>query len=166
MGGFNHKPNVDAVWWFVQEIWPTVKKALPGVNFIVIGSNPPEEVLQLARPDILVKGFVNEATLQENYSRCRITVIPLRYGAGVKGKTVEAMNHGIPLVTTGYGTEGMPGDVSFLHPRDNAADFANGIINLYADERRLAELSKLETDYIKANFSQAVAEKIIREALG
>jgi O-antigen biosynthesis protein len=165
VGGFNHKPNKDAVLWFIEEIWPSVKEEIPEIQFIIIGSNPPEEILNIGDDKIIIKGYVNDATLTEVYSQCRITVIPLRYGAGVKGKTVEAMHLGLPIVTTSFGIEGMPGDLSFLRPHNTAEDFARQLIELYKSDEELLELSKLEIEYIYANFSKTVAEKIMREIL-
>jgi hypothetical protein len=93
-----------------------------------------------------------------------MAVIPLRYGAGVKGKTVEAMRYGIPLVTTSFGVEGLPGDFSFLEVSDNSKAFAGNLISLYRNEDRLCELSKKSVEYIKTNFSEKVAERVLMKA--
>ncbi|MEO5562759.1 MAG: glycosyltransferase, partial [Chitinophagaceae bacterium] len=153
IGGFTHTPNVDAVLWFVREVWPLVKQKIADARFIVAGSNAPAEIIALAASDIDIVGFVSEAALQKLYGEIKMVVIPLRYGAGVKGKTVEALCNGIPLVSTEFGTEGLPGDTSFLVPMKNAVDFANEVTRLYnASNDELSLLSKKEVDYIHDHF--------------
>ena len=81
------------------------------VNFYIVGSKVTEEIKALEQPGngIVVKGFVSEEELSELYRTCRLVVVPLRYGAGVKGKVVEAIYNGAPIVTTSVGSEGIPG---------------------------------------------------------
>ena len=166
VGGFGHSPNVDAVEWFSRDIWPTVLKEIPAAKFIVVGSNPPDNIKNLQSDTIEIKGFVSETELQSIYTNARIAVIPIRFGAGVKGKTVEAMYHGLPIVSTSFGIEGMPGEyLSFLHPKNEAAAFADELIRLYTDENALRKLSSAETGYINLNFSQQTAAEKMRNML-
>jgi GT2 family glycosyltransferase/ubiquinone/menaquinone biosynthesis C-methylase UbiE/Txe/YoeB family toxin of Txe-Axe toxin-antitoxin module len=166
VGGFSHLPNVDGVLWFVKEVWPLIKLQIPGIRFIIAGSNPSAEIQQLAAdPDIIVKGFVTDNELERLYLTCKLAIIPLRYGAGVKGKTVEAMYYGIPLITTSFGVEGLPGDYSFLKAVNGAEEFAREILDLYSDEERLKEQSKRSIIYMQNTFSTEVATKIICEIL-
>ncbi len=153
VGGFTHLPNVDAVLWFTREVWPLIKQNMPGVKFRIAGSNAPAEIKALASDDIDILGFVTDEALQKLYSEIKLVVIPLRYGAGVKGKTVEAMYHGIPLVTTDFGLEGLPGVRSFFDPKNSSADFANEVNRLYnAPDAELARLSNKEVQYIHDHF--------------
>lgn len=153
VGGFTHLPNVDAVMWFVREVWPQVKLKISGGKFIIVGSNVTPEIAALATDDIWVAGFVSETDLQELYKKIKLVVVPLRYGAGVKGKTVEAMYSGIPLVATSFGLEGLPGEDLFLTPKDSPADFTNEILKLYnASNHELVDLSKKEIEYIHNHF--------------
>jgi GT2 family glycosyltransferase/2-polyprenyl-3-methyl-5-hydroxy-6-metoxy-1,4-benzoquinol methylase len=153
IGGFTHVPNVDAVIWFVKEVWPLVKQEVKGARFIIAGSNPPAEVTSLAASDIDVLGYVSDEALTKLYAGIKLVVIPLRYGAGVKGKTVEAMYNGVPIVSTSFGTEGLPGNVSFLAPKDNPADFANEVTRLYvATDEELVTFSQNEVKYIYEHF--------------
>ena len=153
VGGFIHAPNVDAVLWFTREIWPLAKEKIGNARFIIAGSNSPTEINALATDSINVLGFVSEETLTDLYSKIKLAVIPLRYGAGVKGKTVEAMFHGIPMVTTDSGAEGLPGQYSFLIPKNNPVDFANEVTRLYnASDEELSALSKKEVQYIRDHF--------------
>jgi O-antigen biosynthesis protein len=167
VGGFGHLPNVDAVEWFCKEVWPIVQSKIPGAKFIIAGSNPPDSIINLKSDSILVKGFVSEQELNELYNSVKIAVIPLRYGAGVKGKTVEAMYNGLPIVSTSFGIEGMPGEyTSFLKAYDNKLAFASEIISLYTDEKALQKASLLETDYINTYFTQQAAATQIKRLLG
>jgi glycosyltransferase involved in cell wall biosynthesis len=101
VGGFRHEPNIDAVVYFCEEILPRVKNVIPEARFTIVGSYPPVEVKNLNNEYITVTGHVSSTTpyLQESY----VSVAPLRYGAGMKGKIGEAMAHGLPVVTTTKG---------------------------------------------------------------
>ena len=165
VGGFSHPPNVDGVLWFVREVWPAVREQLPGVVFNIAGSDPPPEVRALASDDVKVLGFVTDERLQELYSHSRLAVIPLRYGGGVKGKTVEAMAHGVPIAATDFGFEGIPGIDEIIVPMQVKAPLAEGIVALYNDFETLAEISMKQRAFvsnhfnlekIRASFAQAV----------
>ena len=86
VGGFLHPPNVDAVRYFVNEVWPLVRQRELDrpCRFIIAGSNTPPEIQELARPDVIVKGFVTN--LEDLFDTALISIAPLRYGAGLKGK--------------------------------------------------------------------------------
>jgi len=110
-----------------------------------------------------VKGPVSDEELSNIYSSIKMVAIPLRYGGGVKGKTVEAMYHALPLVSTSFGIEGLPGIENILQPHDSVEDFANEICELYQSEDRLADLSRKEVDYAKKHFSKEVVQTLISE---
>lgn len=164
VGGFAHPPNADAVMWFAKEIFPVIREKLD-VNFYVVGSRVTEEIKALEQPGsgIIVRGFVSEEELSELYRNCRIVVVPLRYGAGVKGKVVEAIYNGAPIVTTSVGSEGIPGVEDVLLVEDKPEDFAGAVAELYTDEKRLCELCARTQEYIKDHFSVDAAWEVIRE---
>ena len=164
VGGFAHPPNADAVLWFAKEVFPMIREKLD-VNFYVVGSRVTDEIKALEQPGskIIVKGFVSEEELSELYRSCRIVIVPLRYGAGVKGKVVEAIYNGAPIVTTSVGSEGIPGVEDVLLVEDKPEDFAGAVVKLYGDEKRLAQLSQKTQEYIKAHFSVDAAWEVIRE---
>jgi len=165
VGGFNHAPNVDAVLWFCSEIWPKVLKVLPEANFYIVGSNAPKIIAELKSDSIKYLGYQTDEQLLSLYKNVKLTVIPLRYGAGVKGKTIEAMQMGVPIVTTNIGVEGM-GDVNnIINAKDDAEGFAEEIINLYINNLMLSEKSKKEADYINTHFSQSVAMNTMKKLL-
>src|SRR5262249_26897265 len=107
IGGFRHQPNIDAVQFLVTEIWPRVRGALPSVRLIVIGGDAPESTRRLDDPanGVIIRGWVKDLT--ETLRTCRLTVAPLRFGAGVKGKIVTSLAHGVPCVATPVAAEGM-----------------------------------------------------------
>jgi GT2 family glycosyltransferase/SAM-dependent methyltransferase/glycosyltransferase involved in cell wall biosynthesis len=146
VGSFLHPPNVDAMLWCCEEIWPIIKKELPEVKLIVAGANPPEELLNKHCADINVRGWVEN--LQELHDKCRVFFAPLRYGAGVKGKIGESLASGLPVVTTPIGVEGLGlTDGQDVLIGENAADLAKQVIELYTNEslwNRLSEEGQLK----------------------
>jgi polysaccharide pyruvyl transferase CsaB len=105
IGGFLHKPNEDAVVFFVEEILPLIRKILPDVTFVCVGSDPSERILALASDGITVTGYVPDVS--PIFENSRVFVSPLRYGAGMKGKIGQSMGYGLPVVTTTIGAEGI-----------------------------------------------------------
>ncbi|HQT92385.1 MAG TPA: glycosyltransferase, partial [Candidatus Kryptobacter bacterium] len=105
VGNFNHTPNIDAVRFFVTEVLPEVHKSLPEVVLDIVGNDPTNLTGPLASDRIRPIGYVQD--LSKYYEKCRLVVAPLRYGAGLKGKIVEALSYGVPVVTTSIGVEGM-----------------------------------------------------------
>ena len=165
VGGFAHPPNADAVLWFAEEIFPLIRRALPEANFYIVGSKVTEEIQALEKPGngIVVKGFVTEEELAELYSTCRMVVVPLRYGAGVKGKVVEAIYNGAPIVTTSTGAEGIPSGETVLEIEDEAAAFAAKTISLYQDPERLAQMCRRTQEYIREYYSLDGAWNVIKD---
>jgi glycosyltransferase involved in cell wall biosynthesis len=175
VGGFSHPPNVDGVLWFVREVWPAVQAQLPAAVFRIVGSDPPPEIMALGSDRVEVLGFATDERLEELYATSRLAVIPLRYGAGVKGKTVEAMAHGVPVVSTEWGVEGMPGVNDILDPDQQGGALAEGILKLYDDEARLQEISRRQRAYvadhfniekIRATFGQVITPARARQRAG
>ena len=167
IGGFTHQPNIDAVLWFIREVWPLITRKVADVKFIIVGSNAPKEVTELAGDNVIVKGFVTDEQLDRLYSEVKLVVVPLRYGAGVKGKTVEAMHRGLPLVATTFGVEGLPGNPSFITAQDTEKGFADETCRLYnlSDEELMA-LSKKEISYIHDHFHFDVVKQEMLDVLG
>ncbi len=133
VGGYQHVPNVDAVLYFASEVMPLLRRRLPGVRFHVIGSKAPPEVTSLAGDDIIIEGFVPE--LQPLLDRMRISVAPLRYGAGIKGKVGNSMAMGLPVVASSIAVEGMQlRDRHDVLIADGPEALADAICELYADK--------------------------------
>jgi len=161
IGGFGHKPNVDAVKWLAEEVMPILEKRLPNVVINILGSNPPEEIKKLDGKYLKIRGFVTDEELENYYRTCRIAIVPLRYGAGIKGKVVEAMRYGMPVVTTSVGAEGLAGAGKILAVSDSPAEFANKIASLYNNSKALRQHSRKSVQYIQENFSPDNAKTVI-----
>uniref|UniRef100_UPI003751EF63 glycosyltransferase n=1 Tax=Undibacterium sp. TaxID=1914977 RepID=UPI003751EF63 len=133
IGGYQHTPNVDAVVYFATEIMPLLRTRLPGVCFFAVGSKPPIEIQNLASNDILITGFIEELT--PLLDKMRVSVAPLRYGAGIKGKIGTAMAAGVPVVATTIAAEGMSLiDGENIIVADGPQKFADAVVKLYHDE--------------------------------
>jgi GT2 family glycosyltransferase/2-polyprenyl-3-methyl-5-hydroxy-6-metoxy-1,4-benzoquinol methylase len=162
VGGFGHKPNVDAVLWFADNIFPELVKRIPGLKVYIIGSNPPDEIKSRANASFIVTGFVTDDELENYYKQSRIVVVPLRFGAGVKGKVVEAMYHQCPIITTSVGAEGLNEIGSFVEIADTVSEFIERTIALYNNESRLEQLSSGSGEYVKKYFSKESVLQIIQ----
>jgi len=164
VGGFRHPPNVDAIKWYVADVLPHVRRLLPGIVTTVVGSNMPQEIEALSEDGLLIKGFV--ADTAPLLDTARVSIAPLRYGAGVKGKINEAMNHGIPVVATTCAVEGMQLTTgSEVLVADSAIDFAEAIARVYHDETLWKSLSIAGLKNVHEHFSADAARPAIRMAL-
>ncbi len=166
VAGFNHTPNVDGLCWFVDEVLPLVVEVFPDIKLNVVGANPPKAVMDAASKHVIIHGYLSDEELALQYSQTRIVAVPLRYGAGVKGKVLEALQHGVPLVTTPIGAEGLPDADVVFNVKETAADFANEIIELERGcEERLSKLNRY-SDYLNQHFSKTRASEILRRDFG
>jgi len=164
VGGFSHYPNVDGVLWFVEEVFPLILEKRPDIHFHIIGSKPPEEIISLDKhPNIHVVGYVTDDELRNYYELSRIAVVPLRFGAGVKGKVVEALYQQIPIVTTSVGAEGLKEAERYMIVADEARQFAIEVLSLYDDEERLQLLSEGGRRYCSKYFSREAAKKALEK---
>ncbi len=132
VGGFSHDPNIDAVLYFCREILPLIRKNKPDVHVMIVGSNPPDEIVRLGSDSVTVTGYVPTTTTYLH--RSCVSVAPLRYGAGMKGKIGEAMAHGVPVVTTPVGAQGMGlTDRKNVMISDSPQHFAAAVVELLND---------------------------------
>ena len=172
IGNFRHEPNWDAVLWLKQSIWPLIRKQLPKAQMHVYGAYPPPKATQLhnVQQGFLIKGWTTDA--QQVMSQARVCLAPLRFGAGLKGKLVEAMLCGTPSVTTSIGSEGMGSVPSDNHSDltldwpgklvgfnvDNqdevAALIAQHAITLYQDENLWQHSQLMGYQWLTAHFNQ------------
>jgi len=106
IGGFNHQPNVDAVLYFIEDIFPGVRSLIPDFKLHIVGSNPPDEILSKSDiPGVIIHGFVKN--IDELFDSVKMSVAPLRYGAGIKGKIGTSFCYGLPCVASPIAAEGM-----------------------------------------------------------
>ena len=157
VGGYRHPPNVDAALFYCREVAPILRERLPGVTTYLIGSNAPATITRLAGDGIEVVGYVAE--IEEWIDKCRLSVSPLRYGAGVKGKINHSMSRGLPVVATTPSVEGMhlaAGEEILV--ADDPAAFADAIVRLYTDEALWARLSAAGLANVRRHFSPEAAQ--------
>lgn len=162
VGGFGHPPNLDAVLWFAEEIFPLVLAEEPQMVWHIVGAAPPEAVRSLAGEHIQVHGYISEEALNLLYRQVRLVVAPLRYGAGVKGKVVECLYHQCPLLTTVAGVEGLPDDGYEFAVARTDRTMAEQLLVLYRDTGRLARMMKESSGYINRHFTKDRAFDVVR----
>jgi glycosyltransferase involved in cell wall biosynthesis len=156
VGNYRHPPNVDAAKWLAREIRPLLEARLPGVPIHLLGSDPPAGIHALAGPGVDVPGHV--ADLDAWLDRCRVSLAPLRYGAGVKGKVNHAMSRGLPVVATSIAVEGMhlrDGDDVLV--ADTAEQFADAVARVYTDEALWNRLAHGGLANVERHFSPRAA---------
>jgi GT2 family glycosyltransferase/glycosyltransferase involved in cell wall biosynthesis/SAM-dependent methyltransferase len=164
VGSFPHPPNVDAARWLVQEIVPMIRRDLHDVRVSIVGSQPPEEILDLARYGVGVLGWVPDLT--ELYSSSRVFVAPLRYGAGMKGKVGESLAAGLPVVTTSIGAEGMElRDGEDVLVADTAEDLAKAVVRVYREPLLWSRLSTAGRASVQLRYSPDAVRSLLAGAL-
>lgn len=161
VAGFGHSPNVDAAKWLVNDILPLVLDIEPTACLTLAGSNPSSEVLALASQNVYITGYVTDDELTYLYETSGVSVVPLRFGAGVKGKVVEAMHHGLPVVTTEVGLQGLSGLEDIVRLGENPNEIADQIILLIRDNRVWEKSAELGSKYAEMNFSKNAIRKIL-----
>jgi glycosyltransferase involved in cell wall biosynthesis len=162
VAGFGHPPNVDAAQWLVRSIMPLVWQALPTLRLFLVGSDPTVEVRALESERVVVTGWVNDGALESQYRDRRVAIIPLRFGAGVKSKVVEALRYGLPLVTTSVGAQGLPGLDGIAAVADDPGALAAMIVELMRDDAEWRAASSRQVDYAERHFSRdAMMQQLI-----
>ena len=164
VGGFQHPPNTDAVSWFARDVFPLIRAELPDLRFHVIGSNVPEAIRAFANEHVIVHGYIEDIT--PYMDGCRVSVAPLRYGAGVKGKVNMAMSYGLPVVATPIAVEGMHVAVGAdVLVADDAQAFAAEVVHLYRDEALWNTLSANGLANVERHFSFCAAREAVQRIL-
>ena len=163
VGGFRHPPNVDAVLWFAREVFPRIRASRADMLFHCIGGDVPAEVRALSNIEgVRIHGHVPD--LQPWLDGCRVSVAPLRYGAGVKGKVNQAMAHGLPVVATMPAVEGMHlVDGQDVLMADDAGGFADAVLRLHDDEALWHLIAANGRANVARHFSMDAARDVVRE---
>jgi hypothetical protein len=164
VGGYKHVPNLDAVDWFLEEIWPLVLKRLPTCTFSIVGSDMPERYASRTERNVVAIGYVRD--LDAFLDTVRLTVAPLRYGAGVKGKIGSSLANGVPCVATPVAAEGMGLVVgSEIAVGATPAELADRIVALHEDEVEWNRMSSAGWKYVSRHYSLDAAKRRISEML-
>lgn len=129
-GAMNRKENIDAVMWFVNSIFPIIKASCPDVVFYIVGANPTSDIESLSSDNIIVTGFVDSPEIY--FEMAAVSVVPLRFGAGIKIKVLEALAANIPVISTDVGAEGIIDGRELLFIENNETRFANKVLSMLA----------------------------------
>jgi GT2 family glycosyltransferase len=164
IGNFEHPPNTDAMIWFLDEVFPLVQDGNSDITLKIVGGHVPQQLQALASKHVDITGFVDD--IQPLFDNIRLSIAPLRYGAGVKGKINSSMSYGVPMVVSTIAAEGM----NLIHGEDiliadAPEDMAREILRLYDDEGLWQALSESGKRNIEQHFSFAVAEAQLRDVL-
>ncbi len=165
VGNYLHYPNVDAVLHFHSDIWPLLKSRLPEIKFYVVGQGPPPEVQNLSQDKaITVTGRVDD--VRPFLKKGRAFICPVRLGGGFRGKILEAMSIGRPVVSTSLGAEGVP-----AHQReniilaDNPEDFARGVVELMTDDRLFERIRTNARKLVEEKYSWEKGVEVMEQVL-
>ena len=161
VAGFAHPPNADAAIWLARDIFPRVLATVPAARLKIVGSNMTPELHALVNDAIALHADVSAADLHVFYLTARIAVVPLRVGAGVKLKTVEALRDGVPLVSTSVGAQGLPGLGGIADVVDSAEEISAAIVRLLRDDALWERRCAAQIEYARAHFTPCA----LREAL-
>jgi glycosyltransferase involved in cell wall biosynthesis len=164
VGGFGHPPNVDAVRHMVRDILPLLRQQAPECMIYIAGSHAPDEIMNLQAPGVMTLGFV--PALADILHKLRCTVVPLRYGAGIKGKVLESFAHGLPCVMSEVAAEGLelPEDLTWLVAR-SPAEFAEKLARVHEDAAFNGRLSEAGLAYIEQRHSAGAVTEALRLAV-
>ena len=166
IGNFLHEPNWDAVKFLKEDIWPLIKKELPDSKINIYGAYPSQKVTQLnnEKEGFIIKGRAISAS--EVIENAKVTIVPLRFGAGIKGKLVEAMQCGTPSVTTSIGAESMHANLAWSgFIANEPTDIAKKAIELYTSkstwlEAQIKGIAILNSIYSKKENSTIFISKV------
>ena len=166
LGGFQHFPNVEAVEWFIKNVMPLLETSLPGVRFRVYGSNVPKQLLDLAKQskNVVIEGWV--ADVAEVYNTCKVFLAPLQSGAGIKGKVIGALCHGLPCVLSSIAVEGIAiGDGVHAAVANTPEQWEERITQLYTDEKRWNNMSAFALEFAKLTYGMEKGVQDMQSAL-
>ncbi|UFS73440.1 glycosyltransferase [Tardiphaga sp. 37S4] len=165
VAGFAHAPNVDAARFLVDQILPELERKTGSLKVILAGSRPTAEVLALASPNVKVTGYISDIALDELYRSCRVAVAPLRFGAGVKGKVIEALSRGLPLVTTSIGAQGISGLAGIVPVHDDVVSLCDALAGLLTDDTAWITQSAAQRAFAQEFYSRDSMARSVLSAL-
>ena len=164
LGGYRHGPNIDAVRFFAAQVLPLIRAELPEARFIIAGANPGPEVRSLAGPHVVVTGQIDD--LRDVFDAARVFVCPLRFGAGTKGKISVAMAHGLPVVSTTCGAEGMDlVEGSEVLIADDPAALAAACLRVHRDPALWQAMSEAGQALVQEKHSLAMGARVLKQAI-
>lgn len=166
IGNFLHEPNWNAVKYLKEEIWPLIRKGMPGAELYVYGAYASQKVNELNKPSDGFNVMGRALDAAEVISDARILLAPLRFGAGLKGKLLEAMQYGTPSVTTSIGAEAMQDHLEWNGAIENdPVTFAKAAIELYSDKDQWEQAQRNGISIVNARYSRSHFGKVFFDRL-
>jgi len=164
VGGFGHHPNLDAMLWFANDVLPEIQRHVPSLRLSIAGSNPPAEILALQNRGVAIHPNVSDDDLKELYRSHRLAIVPLRYGGGIKGKMLEAMFLGTPVVATPIAAEGLAWtDTHFLCRGED--ELGNAVAKAYTQPDVWRTLQQNAWSFIAEQYSEDALIAALVEAI-
>ena len=160
IGSFVHQPNIDSVEYIIEKIWGAIIRRNSSISLTIVGPHFPDRLRSRLPEGVEVAGFVDD--LRGTLEKSRLTIAPLRYGAGIKGKIATSLSHGVPCVATGLAVEGMGmEDGGNILVADDPENFAEMVVQLHEDEVLWSRMSRAGYNFAASQFSKmAVASKL------
>lgn len=156
IGNMLHEPNVDAVRMLIENCWPIIHQECKEAELIIAGGYPPQSILQLNNPKKKIRVVGHSKELDELYKTVRVSLIPLRFGAGIKGKIMETLEYGVPFMSTSIGTEGFFFDEKWNDlTADNWNEFSQKAVSLYSDITQWNYYQDLGRKHLTNRFSKS-----------
>ena len=160
IGNFLHEPNWDCVKYLSEVIWPLINSKLPEAKLLVYGAYPSQKVLELHKPkqNFHIMGRAENAL--DVVKKAKVVLAPIRFGAGIKGKLIEAMQCGTPSITSSIGAEAIAGNLDWNgFVKDTPNDFVEAVILLYQDENLWKQSQENGFKILKERYNKALFEK-------
>lgn len=153
VGSLDVRMNTDALSWFVEEVWPSVRERRPDAVFEVVGRNPTREVRELeATPGVRIRGEVDDVVPW--YESAALTVAPFRFGGGSKLKVLESLSMQRPVVSTPTGTVGLKvSEDAGVVVHDDATGFADGVVELLSTPAERTRLGDSGREFVTENYA-------------
>jgi glycosyltransferase involved in cell wall biosynthesis len=164
IGGANHAPNVDAVLHLAQDIMPLVWRRKPLIRCLIAGEGWAENFF--SKLDLRIVNLGHQTSLTPLLRLVKLTVAPLRFGAGIKGKVLESMAAGTPCAMSELAAEGLNLDGALQECTGNGADMADNILALYNNKKRARIAAQSGLDMVETDFSAAATRTAMANALG
>lgn len=166
IGNFRHKPNLDSIKYLRNDIWPLIRKSQPDVSMNIYGAYPTQQVKEWhdTNSGFLIHGRVDDS--DSVMRQARVCLAPLRFGAGLKGKLIEAMLNGTPSITTSMGAEGIHASLNWPGViADNPVEFAKAAVEIYSDENAWKRAQKHGITIIQERFSKSKFSRVLLKRL-
>jgi glycosyltransferase involved in cell wall biosynthesis len=165
VGGERELANKDGIQWFCEQILPHILQKISDIKLFVVGYYEDSFIGKYSCGNIIFKGNISDSELNSLYSSIRLSLAHLRFGAGVKGKVVEALSLGVPVVSTDFGIEGIPDIESIISAANDEKSFAEKIVSMYNNRFYLEKASGLSLNFAKEHFSYQHAFDLMSDLL-